>query len=224
MTYGDGRWLHHYLTMKNTETEVIRGDQEMAVDELYAILAHTSSTHAGFEFAVLAWGDRDFGFNLMPHGWFAAKYRALLRDMLVREQGRELHLASTLSPEWAKPGHAITVKRAPTYFGQVNYRLEFANDGATLRLDNQFTEAPQDIVVHVPWWAEVHNATADGKAVAARDGNIVVPAGTKTLQLQWTRRELAKPYSYEAAVREYRAEYARRYAEFLKTGKRDAQN
>jgi hypothetical protein len=33
MTYGDGRWLHHYLTLKNTETETIRGDQQMAIEE-----------------------------------------------------------------------------------------------------------------------------------------------------------------------------------------------
>jgi hypothetical protein len=52
ITYGDGRYLHHYLTIKNTLTEVIRGDQEQAVRELYALLVHTSSTHAGFEFAI----------------------------------------------------------------------------------------------------------------------------------------------------------------------------
>ncbi len=28
MTYADGEFLHHYLTIKNTLTETIRGDQE----------------------------------------------------------------------------------------------------------------------------------------------------------------------------------------------------
>jgi hypothetical protein len=81
MTYADGEFLHHYLTIKNTMTEAIRGDQEQAVRELYALLLHTSSTHAGFEFAILPWGDRNFEDNLAPHGWFAAEYRTLLRTM-----------------------------------------------------------------------------------------------------------------------------------------------
>ena len=56
MTYANGEFLHHYLTIKNTMTEVIRGDQEQALQEFYALLLHTSSTHAGFEFAIRALG------------------------------------------------------------------------------------------------------------------------------------------------------------------------
>ncbi|MGB7137059.1 MAG: hypothetical protein WBD46_17355, partial [Acidobacteriaceae bacterium] len=85
MTYGDGRWLHHYLTIKNTLTEVERGDQAQAVRELYALLLHTSSTQAGFEYAIRPWGDRNFEGNLSPHGWFAAEYRTLVRNLFVRE-------------------------------------------------------------------------------------------------------------------------------------------
>ena len=48
MTYANGEFLHHYLTIKNTMTEAIRGDQEQALKEFYALLVHTSSTHAGF--------------------------------------------------------------------------------------------------------------------------------------------------------------------------------
>ena len=104
MTYADGEFLHHYLTIKNTLTEVVRGDQEQAVRELYALLLHTSSTQAGFEFAILPWGNRDFTDNLAPHGWFAAEYRTLLRNMMVREEGDRLHLLSVVSPDWIGKG------------------------------------------------------------------------------------------------------------------------
>jgi hypothetical protein len=97
MTYADGKFLHHYLTIKNTMTEVIRGEQEQALNEFYALLVHTSSTHAGFEFAILPWGDRNFEDNLAPHGWFAAEYRTLLRTMMVREEGETLHLLSVVT-------------------------------------------------------------------------------------------------------------------------------
>ena len=132
MTYGDGRWLHHYLTIKNTETETIRGDQRMAVEELYALLLHTSSTHAGFEYCIFPWGDRDFASNVSPHGWFAAKFRAALRNMLVREEGNDLHLLSVLSPEWVKPGSVVSVKRAPTDFGEVNLDLRSDKTGGKI--------------------------------------------------------------------------------------------
>ena len=94
MTYANGEFLHHYLTIKNTMTETIRGDQQQASNEFYAILLHTSSTNAGFEYKIRPWGDRNFGDNLAPHGWFAAEYRTLLRTMLVREEGNQLHLLS----------------------------------------------------------------------------------------------------------------------------------
>lgn len=118
MTYGDGRYLHHYLTMKNTETEIIRGEQEQVIQEFYAILMHTSATHVGFEFSIRPWSIRDFGMNLSPHGWFSAMFRTLLRDMFVREQGGDLHLLSAISPEWVKDNKSISVNRSPTDFGE----------------------------------------------------------------------------------------------------------
>ena len=49
---------------------------------------------------------RDFSLNLSPHGLFAAKFRTLLRDMIVREQGNDVHLLSCVSPEWIQVGKA----------------------------------------------------------------------------------------------------------------------
>ena len=211
MTYGDGRFVHHYLTMKNTETETVRGDQEMAVGELYALLVHTSSTHAGFEYSILPWGPRDFDGNLAPHGWFAAKFRAALRNMLVREQGNELHLLSVISPEWVKDGQKITVHRAPTNLGQVNFDLEFAPGRATLSLDNHFSEQPQSIVLHLPWFMDVNRVMADGKEAAVRNGAVTMPITARSIEITWTKKAGVPALSYAKAVSDYKAEYARRY-------------
>lgn len=118
----DGEFLHHYLTIKNTFTEVVRDTpegQQQAVRELYALLMHTSSTHAGFEFVILPWGDRNFEGNLAPHGWFSAELRTLMRNIMVREEGDDLHLLSVLSPEWIGAGKTIAATQVPTYFGPV---------------------------------------------------------------------------------------------------------
>lgn len=212
MTYANGEFLHHYLTIKNTMTETIREDQEQAVKEFYALLMHTSSTHAGFEFAILPWGDRNFQDNLAPHGWFAAEYRTLLRIMLVREDGDQLHLLSVLSPEWIGAGKTIAVSQAPTYFGTVAFTLEQpAADEAVLHLNTSFTTTPKQVVVHLPWFVELKSATVDGTTTRALDGMLIVPANTREVHVHWTVRPDAPHMSYESTVDAYKAEYARRY-------------
>jgi len=219
MTYGGGRWLHHYLTMKNTETETIRGDQQLAVEELYALLVHTSSTHAGFEYCILPWSTRDFAQNLSPHGWFAAKFRMALRNMLVREeQDRRLHLLSVISPEWVRSGEGISVKRAPTNFGQVNFDVKFTSDGATMTLNNTFTQKPQDIVLHLPWFVNVSGVSADGKKINVANNAALLPTNVRNVQIAWQKKPGAPALSYDHAVKDYKAEYRRRYERWIRTG------
>ena len=211
MTYANGEFLHHYLTIKNTMTEVIRGDQEQAVRELYALLVHTSSTHAGFEFAILPWGDRNFEDNLAPHGWFAAEYRTLLRMMMVREEGDRLHLLSVISPEWMGKGKTIGVSQAPTNFGTVGFTFEqTGDDQGMIHLDAHFVHAPAKIVIHEPWFVEGETATVDGVGYQEMNGAIEVPASAREIHLNWTVKD-APALSYERAVEDYKAEYARRY-------------
>jgi hypothetical protein len=212
MTYADGEFLHHYLTIKNTLTETIRGDQEQAVKEFYAILLHTSSTQAGFEYKIRPWGDRNFGDNLAPHGWFAAEYRTLVRNMLVREDGDRLHLLSVISPAWIGQGRTISVRRAPTNFGTVAFTLEQPQQGAAiLHLNPAFTAPPVAIVVHIPWFVTLQSATADGKAVQPANGALTLPPTARSVDLRWTLNASAPHLSYDAAVAGYKAEYARRY-------------
>lgn len=212
MTYANGEFLHHYLTIKNTMTEAIRGDQGQALKEFYALLLHTSSTNAGFEFDIYPWGSRNFEDNLSPHGWFAAEYRTLLRTMLVREDGNQLHLLSVVSPVWIGAGKRITVRQAPTNFGTLAFTLDQPSAGeAVLRLDASFTAAPQQIVVHLPWFVDLKSATADGKAIQATNGALAVSPGTKQVHLHWVLKPNTPSLSYDRAVKEYKAEYARRY-------------
>ena len=218
MTYGDGRWLHHYLTFKNTETETIRGDQKWAVEELYAVLVHTSSTHAGFEFAIRPWGNRDFNLNLTPHGWFSAKFRAALRNMLVREQGNDLHLFSVVSPEWLKPGDQIVVKRAPTEFGTVEFTLQTPTlDHAVLEFSAEYRRKPEHLYLHLPWFVELQSATADGKPLKLASV-LGLPPTTRHVELNWHRKANTPSLSYAKAVEDYKKEYRGRYEKFLETG------
>lgn len=217
MTYG-GR-LHHYITMKNTESEIIRGQQQLALQDLYAILLHTSAAQAGFEWGVRPWSTRDFGQDLAPHGWFAAEYMIMLRDMLVRGQQDQLHLLSVVSPAWAEPGDRIEVENAPTRFGRISFRVVYTPDGMAMRLDPQFRGAgPRQIVIHLPWFVHAQAATVDGKPATLGSGELDIPASARLVTIGWTAQPPEDGYSFEDAVQAYEQDYAARYRQFRQNG------
>ncbi len=215
MTYGDGRWLHLYLTMSNTETEVVRGEDKTALEELYAILVHTSATHAGFEYDILPWKTRDFHGNLSPHGWFAAKYRTLLRNMLVREEGRNLHLLSVISLEWLKGHDSIAVHNAPTAFGVANFVLSSGSSGGTMKFANSFSDPPDSLILHLPWFMNVKSIMADGKKIGFSRGSAALPVNVRTVSISWSRKDGVSPMSYDRAVRDFKSEYVKRWNRFI---------
>lgn len=225
MTYGDGRWLHHYLTIKNILTELIRGEQKEVIKEFYSLLLHTSSTHAGFEYCIRPWGDRNFQSNLAPHGWFAAEYRTLLRNMMIREYGKELHLLSAISPAWVGKGKLIEVSHAPTEFGNINFVIKQANDNfATFRIKTEWRNEPNAIILHLPWFMHINKILADGKPVQSVNGSVRLSPKTRAVDMDWQRQSMATEVdfnkamldlSYQKTVDAYKAEYRKRYDAML---------
>ena len=80
-TYLDTRLLHHYLGFRVFETELLRNEQRKVVEGLYAELAHTTGSGAGWEAGTAPFSDRIVDDVTTPHGWFAAEYVTLLRNM-----------------------------------------------------------------------------------------------------------------------------------------------
>jgi hypothetical protein len=207
---------HSYLTENVTETSIIRGEQQDVISDLYGMLLHTDSTHASYEWGIWEYSNRDFGGNFSPHAWGHMKYVAALRNMLVREEGDDLHLLSVVSPQWVGEGKRITVTGAPTDFGFVDYVLDTRQDGAHLTISTQLRSQPKQIVVHVPWFAKVTRAESAGREVTVMDGRIVLPPTAKDLTLTW---RLSKPdRSFNNTVEQYEREYAKRYETYLLDG------
>ena len=206
---GFGWWsLHHYSTIKNTYSDLLRGRDDLVVKDLYALLAHTSASNAGFEFCLVGWSNRDFGGNFSPHGWFAAKLIGLVRLMLVREEGDDLHLLSALPPAWVAPGRTLTARRMLTKFGTADLETAGTDSGCTIRL--RLPEVRR-AYLHVPWYAENVRATVDGASAEIVDRRLRVPPGAREIVLSFVRGPDAS-LDYEGAVRRLRAEYRERYA------------
>ncbi|MBC7288249.1 MAG: discoidin domain-containing protein, partial [Armatimonadetes bacterium] len=226
MTYGPGLKpgsLHLYLTAKITENLITQNRQRETLEDFYSMLVHTSSAHAGYEFGIKPWDNRDPGGNLPPHGWFAAKYILLLRDMLVYEWAGDLHLLAVLSPAWVKPGSTLAVRNAPTDFGELSLTAGFAAESMELQIEPRWRQAPRRLIVHIPWFMEGLSALADGNAVHIENapfgqGQVLsVPPSTASLVVRWRRIE-DPTMSYDAAVEEWKAENRKRFEEYVAKG------
>jgi len=70
--------------------------------DLYALLVHTTSTHATQEFGAYPWSTRDYmPQNILPDGSRPVWWK-LNRNMLVREYQSECIPFSAVSPEWLR--------------------------------------------------------------------------------------------------------------------------
>jgi hypothetical protein len=221
-TFDEAPRLHYWHMPDIAENELVSGRpeaQKEIVEDLYALLVHTTSTHATQEFGTYPWSTRDYmPQNILPDGSTSAVLVELIRNMLVREYKTELHLFSAVSLEWLGAGKSIDVKEEPTNFGPVSASMRLANGALTFNLSNQFRSAPAKIVLHIPWFYEATSAEVDGHSATVHNGEIEVSPGAITIHLRGRTRNNDQPLSYSNAVKNYKTDYARRYANFLRTG------
>lgn len=214
--------LHYWQTPNNAENALVRGGaegQEWAVRDLYALLLHTTSTHAPQEFGTVPWSTRDYiEGDILPDGAASGKIIELMRNMLVREYKNDLHLFSALSPAWLRPGKKTEVLNEPTTFGPVSASLRTTQEGWEVALSNRFREAPEHVIITVPWFYEVQGAEADGRPVQVDRGRIVITPQTRLVEVKGNIKARTPELSFDRTVQDYQREYRKRYQEFLRTG------
>lgn len=192
MTYASLDNLHGYIGIDVPQTELVRGEKKQVLDAFYSLLLHTTSTNAGFEMCSAS--SRDFGLNLTPHGCFAGKFLELLRNMIIREEGDELHIFSCLPPAWLIPGKRLSFLRFPTYFGNVSLSLYVMPKGGKLHIRASWLNPPSKIIIHAP----------PGYTFPQGE-RIEVPADTQFIDFLWNKEEEIG-INYESKVREYLAQ------------------
>ena len=193
--------IHPYMSSYLTNSHVIRGEQQKAVEGLYAFLLHSTSD-GGFPEGVhyrsrTAWG------STVPHLWAAAQYNILLRNMLIREDGTDLHLLSALPSHWLDPGKQLAFRRAPTTFGVAGLQVRAEREEMRIRVDAPQEQPPGRIVLHVPEAIEVTSARAlRGRVTRVRPDEIALAPQSAQLELR-IRRRPASAQSYQTTVAEY---------------------
>ena len=194
--------IHPYMGTFVTNSEIMRGEREKAVDHLYHYLAHTTSTH-GFPEGVYyetrtAWGDT------VPHLWAAAQYIILLRNVLLREEGETLHLLPAVPVAWLRPGKKIVALSAPTTFGKVSLALNAVEGGCEVRFSWPDRTTPKEVLLHIPLGAVVKRALQrEKKEIPVQKNAIALPKGCDKLLIEWTLPPPETDRTFEDYAREY---------------------
>jgi hypothetical protein len=126
-TYFNRKKLWTYITVDWAMCYLLRDDLETFYRLFDGYVAHASQTNGWTEEIFL---DTRQGTGDMPHGWAAAQFVLLLRNSLVYEDNDVLHLCWGAREDWLNNG--ITVRRAPTKFGAVDFDLRKSGDSLVL--------------------------------------------------------------------------------------------
>jgi hypothetical protein len=195
------RVIHPYMSTYVTNSEIIRGESEKAVDHFYHFLSHTTSTH-GFPEGVY-YETRTAWNNTLPHLWAAAQYIVLLRNMLLRSEGEVLHLLPAVPVGWLRPGKEIVVAEAPTLFGKVSFRLSGIEGGCEMRFSWPERTEPGQVILHMPPGVVVRRATQEGeKDIPTRGDAVVLPKGCDRLRIEWKLPPRERDRSFSNYARE----------------------
>jgi hypothetical protein len=90
--------------------------------------------------------------------------------------------------------------------------------GWDITLANSFSTPPGKIVVHIPWFYQARQATVDGKTAKIANGRIDVPASARRIRVTGAMKPDIPELSFDRTVANYKADYRKRYEEFLRTG------
>jgi hypothetical protein len=86
------------------------------------------------------------------HGWAAAEWILLLRNLLFCEKGDSLCLTPLLSSKDLKPGNTFSARSAPSYFGTVSFKLYADRKELRLELGEEMEAVSANQVLwHLPF-------------------------------------------------------------------------
>lgn len=93
-----------------------------------------------------------------------------LRDLLIQEEGRDLHLLRGASPGWLQPGQRIALNNCVTSYGTLSLTVEpSADERIALTLDAPARNPARDVVIHLPTPRLLGRVNLAGRPVSSVD-------------------------------------------------------
>jgi hypothetical protein len=177
--FGSGGLIHglwNYLGGMYAEAHLWLGDGKKAVSILYAFANHASP--------MLDWVEEQYpvGEQLgeqyagdMPHNWASAELIRLVRNSMIMEKGKELHLLEGMPDSWTEPGKTTSLQNIPTSFGIADLIVKIDNDGsmAHISLNLKAREIPGKIFIHLEHFEKSIWSVQEGNKYLNPDNNIL---------------------------------------------------
>ncbi|MFW6179448.1 MAG: hypothetical protein ACOC43_13920 [Desulfohalobiaceae bacterium] len=150
--------INPYLTLDIAQT-LLRDSDLRCLDLLYNI-AHLASDTGQWPEAIHpktkggCMGDGQ-------HGWAAAEWIMLMRNLFVREEGQQLILGQGVDPEWLKAGQDILFGPVLTPWGSLSLKIYPRAHNTELHLEKDFFAQPERILVCLPGHKEMEMGMED---------------------------------------------------------------
>ncbi len=142
--------INIYLTLDIAQTLLRRQDDRYR--ELIQVVADMASSTGQWPEAVHPiTGGGCMGDG--QHGWAAAEWIMMIRNLFVLEEGNTLILGAGIFQEWLKPDRTIGFGPTPTPYGIVSLQLHARGENLHLNLDIDWQKQggyPEEIIIAVP--------------------------------------------------------------------------
>jgi hypothetical protein len=126
----------------------------------------------------------------IPHGWACAEFMLLLRDILFFESSEDnnphIYIAPGILPEWVDHEELISVKDAPTIFGE-KFGYQLTNNRLNKTIEIQINKSPQGIPFIFPchFGQGIRAVTVDGNTIVFQGKDISLPAGSNRIIVEY---------------------------------------
>ena len=158
----------NYATAFYAQVWLYAGRPAKAVDYLYAMANHASTTRTWREEQSFSDSGDALVFGDMPHNWASVEFVRLVRSLLVFERFDGLDLLAGVPDAWWRQRHAFGVERLPSRFGDVTVRV--APSGEAFEVTVEIARRADQ-----PVSPDVRLRVPDGVGSVRHDGRTMAP-------------------------------------------------
>ncbi len=100
----------------------------------------------------------------MPHTWVGSDFIRAIRNMFVYERDDEaLVIGAGILEDWIRDPNGVEVKRLPTYYGTLDYKMKMDGEYLTIELGGNIKTPAGKIILKSPLATSVKAAVVNGK-------------------------------------------------------------